>query len=478
MSFLSFLLPSLVSAGSSIATGLLGNSAASTQADASLKATQDANALQKYIYDNNTRLSAPWLQQGSSAVNRLGWLLGLPGAQPPAAAPQGSSAPAGNGGYQGGGYYPNYGGFDGFTGLNGFGSGYTPSSGGTGGGNPVHGGGQFGQNGSSGYGYPGQLLPPDPNNPYDQFSQDSYGPNGFLPPVSSGGNGNIGGLDWLSGLGGGLGDGNPLGTALGTGGSGGVVLPESIGGGSGEVGGFTGEGTGGDEFDGGRAQREGASPMMAATSLNDGEGGGDNPPPMPRELTPAAPVAGDPSQPTVPDNSATPNSPNATTPAAYGSADSPYGTASEFGSLAKNFGLSDFQTDPGYQFRLSEGRKALEHSAAARGTTFSGATLKALDRYNQDFSSNEFTNAYNRYQLNKTTNYNQLAGLAGLGQQSAQTLTNAGTNYANQSGQNTIAGLTGAANARASGYGATANAINGSASNLQNLLLLKQLGLG
>jgi hypothetical protein len=473
MSFLSFLLPSLVSAGSSIATGLLGNSAASTQADASLKATQDANALQKYIYDNNTRLSAPWLQQGGAAVNRLGWLLGLPGAQPPQ---QQAAQGAPSGGSQGNGIlspnYPNSGGYGfpiSWLGNSGYGGqGSTVGTGsGTGTGNSYTGVGSGPQSGPTQYGNPNTIYPPDPNNPYDQFSQDSYGPNSFLPPVSSLGNGNINGQNWLSGLGGGLGDGNPLSTALGNGGG------DPSGGG--EVGGFTGD----EEFDGGSAQREGAAPMMASISLNEGEGGGgDIPPPMPREFTPAAPVAGDPSQPTTPGTPATPNNPNTTTIPAYGSADSPYGTASEFGSLAKNFGLSDFQTDPGYQFRLSEGRKALEHSAAARGTTFSGATLKALDRYNQDFSSNEFTNAYNRYQLNKTTNYNQLAGLAGLGQQSAQTLTNAGTNYANQAGQNTIAGLTGAANARASGYGATANAINGSASNLQNLLLLKQLGLG
>ena len=39
------------------------------------------------------------------------------------------------------------------------------------------------------------------------------------------------------------------------------------------------------------------------------------------------------------------------------------------------FGMNQFQTDPGYGFRMSEGMKALERSAAARGGLLSGATL-------------------------------------------------------------------------------------------------------
>ena len=52
--------------------------------------------------------------------------------------------------------------------------------------------------------------------------------------------------------------------------------------------------------------------------------------------------------------------------------------------------------DPGYQFRFNEGMKALERSAAAHGNLQSGATLKALTRYSQDYASNEFGKAYDR----------------------------------------------------------------------------------
>jgi hypothetical protein len=60
------------------------------------------------------------------------------------------------------------------------------------------------------------------------------------------------------------------------------------------------------------------------------------------------------------------------------------------------FRAEDLQADPGYGFRLSEGLKALERSAAARGGLLSGGTGKALTRYGQDMASQEFGNAFNR----------------------------------------------------------------------------------
>ena len=52
--------------------------------------------------------------------------------------------------------------------------------------------------------------------------------------------------------------------------------------------------------------------------------------------------------------------------------------------------------DPGVAFRLAEGRKALEGSAAARGGLLSGPTLAALQRSGQELSSQEYSNAWNR----------------------------------------------------------------------------------
>lgn len=65
----------------------------------------------------------------------------------------------------------------------------------------------------------------------------------------------------------------------------------------------------------------------------------------------------------------------------------------------KPFGMPQFQTDPGYNFRMAEGVKALERSAAARGLLQSGTTLKGITRFGQDIASDEYQNAFNRYML-------------------------------------------------------------------------------
>ena len=70
-------------------------------------------------------------------------------------------------------------------------------------------------------------------------------------------------------------------------------------------------------------------------------------------------------------------------------------------SAMRNFGASDFQADPGYAFRLSEGMKALDRTAASRGGLLSGATLKGAQRYGSDLASQEYQNAFNRYQANR-----------------------------------------------------------------------------
>lgn len=107
-------------------------------------------------------------------------------------------------------------------------------------------------------------------------------------------------------------------------------------------------------------------------------------------------------------------------------------------NLFRSFNMSDYQADPGYAFRMSEGQKALERSAAARGGLNSGATLKALTRYGQDMGSQEYQNAYNRFTNDQSNRFNRLSGLAGLGQTATGSITQAGQNYANVYGQNAL----------------------------------------
>jgi len=119
--------------------------------------------------------------------------------------------------------------------------------------------------------------------------------------------------------------------------------------------------------------------------------------------------------------------------------------------------MDQFQADPGYAFRLSEGQKALDRQAAARGGLISGGALKAAQRYGQDMGSQEYMNAFNRYQTERNARLNPLQSLAGVGQTSTNQLAAAGQNYATAAGEAIGAG----AQARASGYMGTANAIGG-----------------
>ena len=127
------------------------------------------------------------------------------------------------------------------------------------------------------------------------------------------------------------------------------------------------------------------------------------------------------------------------------------------------FGMDQFQADPGYAFRMSEGIKGLERSAAARGGLLSGATLKGIQRYGQDLGSQEYMNAFNRYQTERNARLAPLQSLAGVGQTSANTLGQAGTQFANTMGnigmnQANVAGN--AAMSRASAYGNTLNQLS------------------
>ena len=128
------------------------------------------------------------------------------------------------------------------------------------------------------------------------------------------------------------------------------------------------------------------------------------------------------------------------------------------------FGMDQFQQDPGYAFRMSEGMKALERGAAARGSLMSGATMKGLQRYGQDFASQEYTNAFNRYGIERERRLNPLQSLAGVGQTSTNQLGAAGQNYANAAGQ----AIGAAGQARASGYMGTANSLSGALGQYMN----------
>ena len=121
------------------------------------------------------------------------------------------------------------------------------------------------------------------------------------------------------------------------------------------------------------------------------------------------------------------------------------------------FGMDQFKQDPGYAFRLQEGLKQLGHAAGARGGLVSGQTLKGLQDYAQNAASNEYTNAFNRYQAERQARLAPLQSLAGLGQSTATTLGQAGAANAGAVGNY----LTGGAAAQAAGQVGATNALTG-----------------
>jgi hypothetical protein len=164
--------------------------------------------------------------------------------------------------------------------------------------------------------------------------------------------------------------------------------------------------------------------------------------------------------------------------------------------------------DPGYAFRLSEGLKGLDRQAAARGGLISGNALKAASGYAGEQASQEYQNAFNRYQTVRGNTLSPFQTGAAAGQNAAAMQGQANANFGSAGGQaisnygqgvsgaygaqgqganqaygnygqgvsgaygaygtNATNALTGGANATASGYVGQANAINAGISGLSN----------
>ena len=130
------------------------------------------------------------------------------------------------------------------------------------------------------------------------------------------------------------------------------------------------------------------------------------------------------------------------------------GGMGEGGRFMETYSGQDIYDDPSYKFRLNEGLNSVQSGAAAQGGLLSGATQKALAGYGQEFASQEYGNAYNRFNADQTNQYNRLANLVGVGQNAAAQTGNAGLETGQAIANNTMAG----ANASAAGTIAGANA--------------------
>lgn len=135
--------------------------------------------------------------------------------------------------------------------------------------------------------------------------------------------------------------------------------------------------------------------------------------------------------------------------------------ASDYGSLIKPFTGADLQNEPGYQFAQSEGQKAIDRAASAAGRYDSGATLKALTRYGNDYATTKFDDANSRDLANRNFTLGALTGQQNTGANAAGVTAGLGANATSASNSY----LTGGADASAAGLVGGANAVSGGVGN-------------
>lgn len=132
---------------------------------------------------------------------------------------------------------------------------------------------------------------------------------------------------------------------------------------------------------------------------------------------------------------------------------------------------SQLQQTPGYQFNLTQGLKATQSGAAARGLGISGAAAKGAASYATGLADSTYQNQFSNAITSKQTTYNMLAGQQALGENAA-----AGAGSGAITTGNSIANnITGAGNAAAAADVASGNAIGSAANSASQGYLLNNL---
>lgn len=141
--------------------------------------------------------------------------------------------------------------------------------------------------------------------------------------------------------------------------------------------------------------------------------------------------------------------------------------------LTQQFGPEQFAAgiDPGYAFRLKQGEMQAQRMANQGGGLLGGNALRGLEDYTQGAASQEYQNAFNRFQTQRGNIYNTLASIAGLGQTSLGQTTNAATT----AGANIGNAISNAGAALGGGQVAMGNALGGSAQQIGNQFYLANL---
>ena len=110
--------------------------------------------------------------------------------------------------------------------------------------------------------------------------------------------------------------------------------------------------------------------------------------------------------------------------------------------LTRGYTAEDFNQgiDPGYQFRLAQGQKALENQYNRGGGLISGNVMQGMQDYTQGQASQEFANAFGRNTTTQTNIFNRLKGIADMGLGATGTTAEAATRTGESMGSAAIAG--------------------------------------
>lgn len=76
----------------------------------------------------------------------------------------------------------------------------------------------------------------------------------------------------------------------------------------------------------------------------------------------------------------------------------------------KDFTLDNWK-DPGYDYRIAEANKAIEGAAAAKGGALGSGALKSLQTRGQDMASQEYQNAFTRFDADQKRKLNESLGI-------------------------------------------------------------------
>jgi hypothetical protein len=142
-------------------------------------------------------------------------------------------------------------------------------------------------------------------------------------------------------------------------------------------------------------------------------------------------------------------------------------------ALAAGPGTFNPQTEPGFQYGWNNLAKQYLGAASAKGKRFSGETAVGLGEKAQDYASQGYSNFLSRYYQKLSA----LSNLAGLGQNSANTTSQAGMNTASTIGQNTLNAAQSNVTNSQDATGVALGAINNGVNNYLTQSYLQKLGV-